>query len=233
VLVSFFGRTFIKRCLLRSLMNVRPPISLSNEYLASQDELLSAERDEKGIVDGMVLPTTTAHPRIVLWQGDITRLKADAVADADNSSLLGCFYPSHSCIDNAIHSAAGSQLRDECNRIMISQGYAEPTGHAKITGAYNLPCKYVLHTIGPIIQGSFTKTDCDRLASCYRSCLELASERRLRSVAFCCISTGEYHFPIEIAAEIAVSMVKEFLAINNTIKWVIFDVFKARDLALY
>jgi O-acetyl-ADP-ribose deacetylase (regulator of RNase III) len=214
-------------------MNVRPPISLSNEYLASQDELLSAERDEKGIVDGMVLPTTTAHPRIVLWQGDITRLKADAVVDADNSSLLGCFYPSHSCIDNAIHSAAGSQLRDECNRIMISQGYAEPTGHAKITGAYNLPCKYVLHTIGPIIQGSFTKTDCDRLASCYRSCLELASERRLRSVAFCCISTGEYHFPIEIAAEIAVSMVKEFLAINNTIKWVIFDVFKARDLALY
>jgi O-acetyl-ADP-ribose deacetylase (regulator of RNase III) len=221
-----------QRYMLRSLMNVRPPMPLSNEYLALQDELLSAERDEKSIVDAMMLPTTS-DTRIVLWQGDITRLNADAIVNAANSALLGCFYPCHGCIDNAIHSAAGLQLRDECNQKMIAQGHEEPKGQAKITKAYNLPCKFVLHTVGPIIQSPLRKTDCDQLAGCYRSCLELASEHRLQSVAFCCISTGEYHFQNETAAEIAISTVKEFLISNNSIKRVIFDVFISQDFMIY
>src|SRR4029078_8164173 len=139
---------------------------LKPEFLTLQDEVLSAERKEKRVVNVMTLPTTAAL-RIVLWQGDITRLNADAIVNAANSALLGCFRPNHGCIDNAIHSAAGLQLRDECYQLMITQGHEELTRRAKITKAYNLPSKYVLHTVGPIIQGSLTKNDCDQLASCY------------------------------------------------------------------
>ncbi len=225
--------TASQRRLLRSLMNVRPPMPLAPDFLAAQDELLSAEREKKGIVDGNALPVTSANPRIAVWQGDITRLKVDAIVDADNSALLGCFCPCHGCIDNAIHSAAGLQLRDECNRIMQAQRHPEPNGRAKITKGYNLPARYVLHTVGPIVQGRVTRQARTELAGCYRSCLELATEQGLSSVAFCCISTGEFHFPNQEAAEIAVKTVTEFLQRNTTIQKVIFNVFKDIDAQIY
>jgi O-acetyl-ADP-ribose deacetylase (regulator of RNase III) len=221
-----------QRRLLRSLMNLRPPAPLKPEYLVLQDELLAAEREEKGVIDVMALPTTS-DPRIVLWQGDITRLNVDAIVNAANSAMLGCFHPNHGCIDNVIHSAAGLQLREECSQLMRTQGHEEPTGQAKITRAYNLPCRHILHTVGPIISGSLSKEDCDFLAGCYRSCLEQVVAARLRSVAFCCISTGEYRFPGEKAAEIAVETVRDFLSKNKAVARVIFDVFTDRDLKFY
>lgn len=222
-----------QRRLLRSLMNVRPPMPLDPVFLEVQDALLSAEREEKGVVDAMALPTVRSDPRLAVWQGDITRLKADAIVDADNSALLGCFAPCHGCIDNAIHSAAGLQLRDECSQIMRRQGRPEPNGQAKLTKGYNLPARYVLHTVGPIVGRWVTGQDRRELASCYRSCLELAAEHSLRSVAFCCISTGEFHFPNREAAEIAVKTVREFLTGNTTIERVIFNVFKDIDAEIY
>ena len=217
--------------LLRSLCNVRPPRPVSSEFLEVQDAYLQEETRRKGIVR----PEDTQEMRkgIRLWQGDITRLAADAIVNAANSQMLGCFVPCHGCIDNAIHTAAGLQLRLECARIMGQQGREEPTGRAKITKAYNLPCRYVLHTVGPIISGRVTKEDKELLASCYRSCLELAAENDLESVAFCCISTGEFHFPNDLAAEIAVRTVKEYLKKQTSVKKVIFNVFKDLDKAIY
>ena len=223
-----------QRRLLRSLMNLRPPMPLDPDFLAAQDALLSAETAEKGVVDGETLVPTQADPRLVLWQGDITRLRADAIVDADNSALLGCFAPCHGCIDNAIHSAAGLQLRDACAEIMRAQGHPEPAGRAKLTRAYNLPARYVLHTVGPIVGRWVTWKDRRELAACYRSCLALAAEHGLRSVAFCCISTGEFHFPNQEAAEIAVRTVREFLEQQTTsVERVIFNVFKDLDAAIY
>ena len=222
-----------QRQLLRSLMNVRPPMPLDPAFLAVQDALLSAEREERGVVDGDCLPAAS-DPRLVLWQGDITRLQADAIVDADNSALLGCFVPCHSCIDNAIHSAAGLQLREECWRLMQAQGHPEPNGRAKLTKGYNLPARYVLHTVGPIVRSRVTEQDRAELVGCYRSCLELAAEHGLRSVAFCCISTGEYHFPNQAAAEIAIKAVTDFLDQRAvSIKRVIFNVFKDLDADIY
>jgi len=157
----------------------------------------------------------------------------DAIVDADNSALLGCFCPCHGCIDNAIHSAAGLQLRDECSQIMQAQGHPEPNGRAKLTKGYNLPARYVLHTVGPIVQGRVTARDREELASCYRSCLELAAEHGLESIAFCCISTGEFHFPNDRAAEIAVRTVREYRIENNSVIKVIFNVFKDVDYEIY
>ena len=222
-----------QRRLLRSLMNVRPPMPLKREFLAMQDDLLSAERNSKGVVDGTALPAVNSHPRIAVWKGDITRLKVDAIVDADNSALLGCFCPCHGCIDNAIHSTAGLQLRDECNQIMQGQGCPEPAGRAKLTKGYNLPARYVLHTVGPIVQGRVTARDREELASCYRSCLELAAEHGLESIAFCCISTGEFHFPNQEAAEIAIKTVTDFLRQDTSVKKVIFNVFKDIDETIY
>ena len=222
-----------QRRLLRSLMNVRPPMPLDPAFLKVQNELLSAEREEKGVVDAMALPTVRSDPRLAVWQGDITRLKADAIVDADNSALLGCFVPCHGCIDNAIHSAAGLQLRDECFRLMEAQGHPEPNGRAKLTGGYNLPAQHVLHTVGPIVRGRVTQRDREELASCYRACLELAAERGLHSVAFCCISTGEFHFPNREAAQIAVDTVRECLRQKTSIRRVIFNVFKDLDAEIY
>lgn len=222
-----------QRLLLRSLMNVRPPMPLNREFLAAQDELLSAEREAKGVIDADTLPATAAHPQIAVWKGDITRLKADAIVNAANSALLGCFFPCHGCIDNAIHSAAGLQLRDECNQIIQAQGRPEPTGQAKLTKGYNLPARYVLHTVGPIVQGRVTGRDREELASCYRSCLSLAAEHGLESVAFCCISTGEFHFPNQQAAEIAIETVIHFLRQDTSIRKVIFNVFKEIDETIY
>ena len=222
-----------QRRLLRSLMNVRPPLPLDVEFLAVQDELLLAEREEKGVVDAAALPVSASDSRLILWQGDITRLSVDAIVNAANSALLGCFVPCHGCIDNAIHSAAGLQLRDACNRLMEQQGHPEPTGQAKLTAGYNLPARYVLHTVGPIVQGRVSRHDRELLASCYRSCLELAAEHDLQSIAFCCISTGEFHFPNQEAADIAVQTVKEFLQTPTSIRKVIFNVFKDFDADIY
>lgn len=220
-----------QRILFRSLMNVRQPgKTLSPEFLRLQDEYLSAMRDERGIVDAEDLPEV--QPGISLWQGDITRLRVDAIVNAANSSLLGCFIPCHRCIDNAIHSAAGLQLREECYNITREQGHEEPTGSAKITKGYNLPAKHVIHTVGPIVQRNLTDSLREDLRNCYRSCLECADSNGLESVAFCCISTGEFHFPNDEAAHIAVKTVKEFLP-GSSVKKIIFNVFKDYDLELY
>ncbi len=219
--------------LLRALMNLRSPMPISHEFLRIQDEYLSAERDAAGVVDAMTLPTLPCDSRLVLWQGDITTLSIDAIVNAANSALRGCFWPLHSCIDNIIHSKSGIQLRLKCDEIMNLQGQDEPTGRAKITPAYNLPSKYVLHTVGPIIQGKVTDEDRHLLASCYRSCLELASASGVQSIAFCCISTGEFHFPNGEAAEIAVDTVRDYLKTDEKIRRVIFNVFKDEDLHIY
>lgn len=219
--------------LLRSLFNIRPPYPASQEFLKVQDEYLSELVRSRGIVDAESLPASELDPRITLWQGDITTLRCDAIVNAANSALLGCWQPCHSCIDNMIHSLSGVQLRIKCNEIIQEQGHEEETGTAKITPAYNLPCKYVLHTVGPIISGPLRKEDCDLLAGCYQSCLELAAGNNVRSVAFCCISTGVFHFPQRRAAEIAVETVRQFLETDSSIDRVIFNVFTDRDLAIY
>lgn len=216
--------------LLRALMNVRPPAPAAAEFLRVQDEYLQEETRLKGVVT--IESLSPAEPGIFLWQGDITRLAADAIVNAANGSLLGCFAPCHGCIDNAIHSAAGVQLRNECAALMQRLGGDEPPGRARITGAYNLPCRFVLHTVGPIVSGAVTDEDRRLLASCYRSCLALAAERELRSVAFCCISTGEFRFPNEEAAAVAVAVVKGFLAEHKGME-VVFDVFKELDRKIY
>lgn len=220
-----------KRRLLRSLMNVRPPVPASEEFLKVQDAYLQERLAERGVTEPENL--TPVQPGIYLWQGDITTLAADAIVNAANSRMLGCFVPCHGCIDNAIHTYAGIQLRMECARIMAGQRKEEATGKAKITKAYNLPCRYVLHTVGPIIYGTVTKTDCELLAGCYRSCLELAASYGLQSVAFCCISTGEFHFPNELAAEIAIQTVRTWQQQNSNRIEVIFNVFKDSDYEIY
>lgn len=219
--------------LLRSLMNVRMPKPVSENFLKVQHEYLQKERDMRGVVDSEKLAPAGADERIAVWQGDITTLKVDAIVNAANSALRGCFHPLHSCIDNMIHSRSGIQLRLLCDKIMNKQGYEEPAGRAKITPAFNLPSKYILHTVGPIIYGHVTKKDRELLASCYRSCLALAVENGCKSIAFCCISTGEFHFPNDQAARIAVETVKSFLDEKMPPIRVIFDVFKDVDLKLY
>ncbi len=218
--------------LLRALMNVRPPRPIGAEFLKVQDEYLRAERDLRGVVDAEAMPALPSDPRMALWQGDITTLKADAIVNAANSALLGCFYPLHGCIDNIVHTRSGVQLRLLCSEIMAKQGHEEPAGRAKITPAFNLPSRYILHTVGPIISGRVTQRDRELLASCYRSCLELAAANGCRSVAFCCISTGEFHFPNELAAQIAVDTVRDFLDTHDGLR-VIFDVYKDLDLEIY
>ena len=220
-----------QKILLRGLMNVRRPASIGREFLQVQDAYLQDETAAKGITD--IADLTPIQPGLYLWQGDITTLKCDAIVNAANSGMTGCYIPNHRCIDNAIHTFAGVELRLTCEQLMEQQGYPEPTGQAKITPAFNLPCRYVLHTVGPIISGIVTKEDKELLASCYRSCLELAAENDLESVAFCCISTGEFHFPNDLAAEIAVRTVKEFLKKQTSVKKVIFNVFKDLDKAIY
>lgn len=222
---------FEKRRLLRSLMNVRSPIPASAEFLAVQDAYLQERLSERGVTRLMDLKP--AQPGLYLWQGDITTLAVDAIVNAANSQMLGCFVPCHGCIDNAIHTYAGVQLRLECAHVMSAQKEEEPTGGAKITKAYNLPCHYVLHTVGPIIHGSVNQTDRELLASCYRSCLDLAAEISLHSMAFCCISTGEFHFPNELAAQIDIQTVTDWQKQNANQMEVIFNVFKDSDYKIY
>ena len=208
--------------LLRSLFNVRMPGVISEEFLKIQDEYLREAIAEKGITDLSTLSPVSDN--LYLWQGDITTLCCDAIVNG----MTGCYQPCHNCIDNCIHTYAGIQLRNYCADLMRKQGYEEPTGQAKITPAFNLPCRYVLHTVGPIVQGKLTAEQEELLASCYRSCLELAQENGIESLAFCCISTGVFGFPQQRAAEIAVETVRNYQNIK-----VIFNVFKDEDYAIY
>lgn len=215
----------------RSLVNVRPPRPIGREYLALESAYLSDALAARGAVD--LGGTEDFGGGLHLWQGDITRLSCDAVVNAANSGMTGCYAPCHACIDNCIHTFAGVPLRLECAALMEAQGHPEPTGRAKLTKGYALPAGHVLHTVGPIVSGSVTAEDRRLLASCYRSCLELAAENGLHSLAFCCISTGEFHFPNEAAAEIAVETVRAFLAETRADLQVVFNVFKDRDDAVY
>lgn len=215
------------RDLFRALMNVRPPMPASEKFLRIQDEQLQAQLAEKGVVE-------LAGQSLREWQGDITRLMVDAIVNAANSQMLGCFVPLHRCIDNAIHSAAGVQLRLACEEMM--HGTEEPTGSARITPGFNLPAKYVLHTVGPVITTPRPLRQQEvQLASCYSSCLDLAGEKGLESIAFCCISTGEFRFPGDLACKIAVSTVRSWMASHpgSSVKTVIFNTFKDIDHELY
>ncbi len=217
--------------LLRSLMNVRLPAPVSDEYVEIESEYLREETGKKGVT--LLSELTPAEKEIYLWQGDITTLAADAIVNAANSQMLGCFVPLHNCIDNCIHTFAGVGLRNLCAEIMEKQGHEEPTGTAKITSAFNLPCKYVIHTVGPIVSGRLTGEHRELLASSYKSCLSLADENGCKSIAFCCISTGVFGFPQREAAKIAVNTVKEYKEKTKSKIEVIFNVFKDEDYGIY
>lgn len=215
-------------------MNVRMPGEVSLEFLEIQDEFLTNETMSKKLT--AVSDISDSKGKMMLWQGDISTLKVDGIVNAANSKLLGCFIPMHNCIDNVIHSAAGIQLREDCNRIMQQQGYDEEVGKAKITSAYNLPSKYVIHTVGPAIPRGRkpTKDDEKLLKNCYLSCLDIAGYNELESLAFCGISTGVFNFPQELAAQIAVKTVEDYLNSNETsLKHVIFDVFSDESYLIY
>ena len=226
-----FGNTTEQKQLLRGLMNIRTAAETDEEFLRVQDAYLQEELRQKGVTD--IDDLTAVQPGMYIWQGDISTLRCGAIVNAANSGMTGCYVPNHHCIDNCIHTFAGVQLRMDCAKLMEKQGHPEPTGQAKITKAYNLPCRYVIHTVGPIISGPLTASDCELLASCYQSCLQLAAENGLESIAFCCISTGEFHFPNQRAAEIAVETVREFLKTKTSVKKVIFNVFKDIDKEIY
>lgn len=220
-----------QKSLLRSLMNIRMPHEADAQFIKIQDEYLRQANKEKGVVTLNDIDEVSED--IYVWKGDITRLKAGAIVNAANSGMTGCYQPCHNCIDNCIHTYAGVQLRYECAKIMRKQGYEEPTGQAKITPAYNLPCDYVIHTVGPIVQGILSGKHKKQLESCYRSCLEIADKNNVDSIAFCCISTGVFMFPNDKAAEIAVKTVKSYKEETGSRIKVIFNVFKDEDEEIY
>ena len=227
-----------KRRILRSLMNIRMPRALPDSVLEVQDEYLTERAKDKGIVQLSDVPII--QEVLSVWQGDITRLKVDAIVNAANSQMLGCFVPMHTCIDNCIHTFAGVQLRAECNRqmdqlrIRYGRDYERPTAVPMLTDAYNLPAKKVIHIVGPIVQGRLTPALEKDLADCYRNTLDMCLENGLKSVAFCCISTGVFHFPNQRAAEIAISTVKDWISAHpETMERVIFNVFMDEDRTYY
>ena len=227
-----------KRRILRSLMNIRMPRTIAPDVLAVQDEYLSEIAREKGIVTLKEIPVI--RNRMSIWQGDITRLEVDAIVNAANSQMIGCFVPMHSCIDNCIHTYAGIQLRAECGRQMedlrarFGQSYEQPTAVPMLTEAYNLPAKKVIHVVGPIVQCGLTRELENDLASCYSNVLDMCEENGLRSVAFCCISTGVFSFPNRRACEIAVGTVEEWLEKHpSSVERVVFNVFKDEDRRYY
>ncbi len=217
--------------LFRALVNLRRPGPVGEEWLQVQDAFLQEESRSKGIVS--IDDLSPIRPHLYLWQGDITRIQTDAIVNAANADLRGCFHPNHSCIDNAIHTFAGVQLRNECDALMQAQRHPEPAGRAKITQAYNLPASYVLHTVGPIVGERLTGEQRDLLSACYASCLKAADAQGLESVAFCCISTGEYGFSNEPAAEIAIKTVLDTQAGCRSVQRVVFNVFKDLDESIY
>ncbi len=217
--------------LLRGLLNVRPAEEPSKEFLQIQDEYLQERLEERGVVR---LDEISLCPKgLSIWQGDITRLEVDAIVNAANSGLTGCWIPNHKCIDNCIHTYAGVQLRLACARIIEEQGYSEPFAQAKITDAFNLPCKKVIHTVGPIVSGQLREEHIELLGLCYENCLLAAEQNGLKSIAFCCISTGEFHFPNEEAAKIAISVCKDFIKNSEHVKQIIFNVFLDKDREIY
>ena len=231
-----------KRKLLRALMNTQTPVHLSDEFYEIQDKILSEETSNKALVSCMEInPISQNHSeidsKIALWQGDITCLKVDAIVNAANGQMLGCFIPLHNCIDNQIHSAAGFQLRMDCYEIMQEQGHEEPNGNAKITSAYNLPSKYVIHTVGPAIAYGQkpNEREIKELESCYESCLELAEEYGLKSIAFCSISTGVFNFPKDQASKLAIETVRNYLMNNpnTSIERIIFNTFSDEATEIY
>ncbi|MDE6064152.1 MAG: protein-ADP-ribose hydrolase [Lachnospiraceae bacterium] len=237
-----------KRMALRSLMNIRMPKEMAEDVVKVQDAFLTLEAEEKGIVAISDIRTVkeqygSRHPygdKLSVWQGDITRLAVEAIVNAANSQMLGCFVPCHRCIDNAIHSAAGIALRAECNhkmnqkRIQYGSRYEEPTGQAMLTKGYNLPAKYVIHTVGPIVGYRLTEQLRQDLRHCYENVLKCCVDNEIRSVAFCCISTGEFHFPNEEAAKIAVETVTSVLHdFESKFDRIIFNVFKDLDKQYY
>lgn len=217
--------------LLRSLMNVRLAAPVDKEFLQIQDEYLQRANEEKGIVH--IEDMTEAEPDLYIWKSDITRLGVGAIVNAANCGMTGCYQPCHNCIDNCIHTFAGIELRNFCEDMMQEQGYEEPTGQAKLTPAYNLPCDYVIHTVGPIVRGKLTHRNEDLLKSCYEACLKLADQNGIKSIAFCCISTGVFCFPNQRAAEIAVQTVRDYKRQNDSDVKVIFNVFKDEDERIY
>ena len=218
----------------RSLVNVRPPWPAPAEFLAAQDELLQGLIAEAGIATLADTTASPADPRLRLWRGDITTLAVDAIVNAANSGMTGCWAPLHYCIDNAIHTFAGVQLRAACANLMAAQGRPEPTAQAKVTDAYNLPARYVVHTVGPIADGRPTDTHRRQLTECYRACLDAAAAAGLSSIAFCCISTGVFGFPQKEAASIAVATVRRWLDEHpDTPMTVVFNVFSETDESLY
>lgn len=220
-----------QKVLLRGLMNVRHPAAISREFLEVQDDYLQEELAAKKMT--RLSDLSPIQKGIYLWRGDITTLECGAIVNAANSRLTGCYQPCHNCIDNCIHTYAGVQLRLKCAEMMKEQGHEEPTGRAKITPGYNLPCDYVIHTVGPIVQGKLTQEHCRLLESCYRSCLELADENGVGSIAFCCISTGVFMFPNDKAAEIAVDTVQKYKAETGSKIEVVFNIFKELDERIY
>ena len=227
-----------KQILLRSLMNVRMPKKMPDEVIKVQDEYLSVRADEKGIVKLSDIPLIKG--KLSLWQGDITRLEADAIVNAANAQMLGCFVPMHTCIDNQIHTFAGVQLREECNcrmeklREKYGRNYEQPTAIPMLTDAYNLPAKKVVHIVGPIVNDKLTSKLEKSLEDCYTNTLDMCLENNLKSVAFCCISTGVFHFPNERAAEIAVKTVEKWLMLHpDSMERIIFNVFKNEDKEYY
>lgn len=217
-----------QRLLLRALFNVREPKEISSDFKLIQDQYLQIENAKKGLVSDDVF-----KDGISVWQGDITRLGVDAIVNAANSGMTGCYQPNHACIDNAIHTFAGIELRNKCNELMQKQGHLEETGKAKITPAYNLPSKYVIHTVGPIVEDELTPVHERLLRDSYLNSLKLADQNNVTSIAFPCISTGIFNFPNERAAEIAIETVKDYLNDETTIKKVIFNVFKEKDKDIY
>lgn len=213
----------------RCLMNIRSPNNISEEYLQIEDEYLQDRLKNKRITS--IDDIKPIKDNLYIWQGDITTLKIEAIVNAANSAMLGCFVPLHKCIDNAIHSASGTRLRLHCNEIM--KGNLEKTGSCIITPAFNLPSKYVLHTVGPIIKNEVSKNDEELLYKCYKTCLETAKNNNIKSIAFCSISTGEFRFPNELASHIAVKAVKDFLENTKYNIKIVFNVFKDLDYKLY
>ncbi len=218
----------------RACVNTRPPMQASEAFLADQDELLRGMIGEAGIATLQNATQSTVDERLFLWRGDITALEVDAIVNAANSQMLGCWVPGHFCIDNAIHTFAGVQLRYECNEIMQAQGHEEPTAQAKITQAWNLPSKRIIHTVGPIAMGSPTELHAAQLAQCYEKCLDAAASENLHSIAFCGISTGVFGFPADKASKIAVRTVRDWLDKHPDANMqVIFNVFSKSNELLY
>lgn len=220
-----------QKMLLRSLMNVRMPAPISDEFLNIQNEYLTELKQEKGFIT--IDEMDELQTDIYLWKGDITRLSVGAIVNAANSGMTGCYHPCHNCIDNCIHTYAGIQLRNECAEMMKVQGHEEEKGRAKITCAYNLPCEYVIHTVGPIVQGTLKNEHKEQLRSCYESCMKIADEKSVKSIAFCCISTGVFMFPNREAASIAVNTVQKYKKKTGSQIKVIFNVFKEEDEKIY